>query len=598
MAKRKPTATTQNFDRARAATDRARQRVADKTGSAIEIDFRTAPLSWWRERWADRDIRRLFIENFIKIRDAFDENKIVPLKFNDFQDDYHTRRTGKDVRLKPRRLGSSIYDLAEGFCDCIVLSNQHFRIVPHDPDTEEEFFDGLQVMHDNLPDHLRVRTKCFTKRLIRFHDPQKGTTGSKIKSSTVQPGHEGKGRGQAITHLLLTEIPHWRGNAKKAVTSLIEAATGGKITEESTPFGIELFHATYQDGKIGKGGWTAHFYPWWWKREYRIEGAFFKEIDGQWFLFRGESAAEGLQTLITENFKGKAVVTSAERKVCARILVHLINRGYVKRRTKWYAPEVAEYLAWRRAKIDEVGELTFPVEYPENDKDCFTQTGRPLINADLLVTSCKPSGPIDGHEYLVIADTSLGLQSGDPAAIQVLDIHTGRQCYERVLKLSPDLLAVPLSKLSDQYNGAMIVVERNGPGIATIIKLIDMGYEERLYKQLSKKQWRQVEDGDKSLEEALRNAQHGFPTTLETKPLIGVKLEEGIRTGELGLSSEDFCTEARTVVWFDDKSWGALQGYHDDRVIALAIGWYVSRTQMKVTGFLDVVPETAYARCK
>jgi hypothetical protein len=76
-----------------------------------------------------------------------------------------------------------------------------------------------------------------------------------------------------------------------------------------------------------------------------------------------------------------------------------------------------------------------------------------------------------------------------------------------------------------------------------------------------------------------------------------VKLEEGIRTGDLGLSSEEFCTEAKTVVWFDDRSWGALPGYHDDRVMALAIGWYVARTMMGIfTGHMDCVPEVGDAR--
>ena len=441
-----------------------------------------------------------------------------------------------------------------------------------------------------------METKVFTKRLIKFHDPASGTVNSKIKSSTVQPGHEAKGRGQAITHLILTEVPHWRGDAKKAVTALIEAAQGGKITLESTPFGVELFHATYQDGKKGKGGWRAHFYEWWWNRYYRQEGAFFKEYGRRWVLFRGVDAREGLANLITEVFNGKAVVTSAERKVCARILLHLIRRGYVPKGTKWHAPEVAAYLAWRRAKIEEIGEQTFLIEYPENDTDCFTQTGRPLVRADLLKTDCQPSAAVAGREYLISADVSLGLQSGDPAAVQVLDIHSGRQCREVVLKVAPDLLAVTLAALSDEYNGALIVVERNGPGIATIIKLIELGYADRLYKHLDARLRRAVEDGRLDYDEAMGQAQHGFPTTAETKPLIGVKLEEGIRTGALGLSSEEFCVEAKTVVWFDDRSWGAQSGYHDDRVVALAIGWYVSRTAMGVTGFVGAVPEMGHAR--
>jgi hypothetical protein len=587
MARRKTTTPqTAPSERARAATERARERLAESEGKTLAVDINRVPLSWWRERW-DRTHQRLFIENFIYVRDAFDKNKRVLMKFNDFQDDYHKRRTGKDVRVKPRRLGSSLYDLAAAFTDALVLSNQHVRTVPHDPDTQEEFFDALQVMYDNLPEHLQVATTSFTVKLIKFQDKAKGTTGSKIKSSTVQPGHEAKGRGQAITHLLLTEVPHWRGNAKKAVTALIEAAQGGQITLESTPLGVELFHATYQEGKQGKGGWTSHAYEWWWKREYRITGCYFIERNRDYYLFNpGEPYAALFKTPVTKE----------ERHVSARIFAHLLKRGYLKRGANWRAAEVAEYLAWRRTKIEQIGEPTFKVEYLENDKDCFTQTGRPLVRADLLTVSCKPSRAIEGHEYLIAADTSLGLQTGDPAAIEVLDIHTGRQVHERSLTLAPDLLAMPLAELSDEYNGAMIVVERNGPGIATILKLIELGYEDRLYKQLTAQQHRAVEDGDVTLDEAMHNAQHGFQTTVRVKPLLGVKLEAGIRTGELGLSSEEFCTEAKTVVWFDDRSWGALPGHHDDRVMALAIGWYVSRTQMGLTGFVGVMPETGYAR--
>ena len=250
----KPTA-EESLDRARAAAERAQSKL-DKKGTAPgddEWDFRRAPLSEWRKRW-DRATRRLFIENFIKIRDAFDKNKLVQMKFNDFQDDYDARRTGRDVRLKPRRLGSSIYELASDFCDALVLSNQHVRIVPHDPDTQEEFFDALQVMYDNLPDHLRVATTSFTSKLIKFHDRAKGTTGSKIKSSTVQPGHEAKGRGQAITHLRLTEVPHWRGNSKKAVTALIEAAQGGSVTVEGVSYPRSRGYALVAAGSGGEAG--------------------------------------------------------------------------------------------------------------------------------------------------------------------------------------------------------------------------------------------------------------------------------------------------------------------------------------------------------
>src|SRR6185369_6151222 len=82
--------------RAKAAVQRARLRLAEKAGVENEIDIAHAPLSWWRARWADPAIRRLFIENFIYVRDAFDENKLTLLKFNDLQSELFAKLTGKD----------------------------------------------------------------------------------------------------------------------------------------------------------------------------------------------------------------------------------------------------------------------------------------------------------------------------------------------------------------------------------------------------------------------------------------------------------------------------------------------------------------------
>ncbi len=98
-------------------------------------------------------------------------------------------------------------------------------------------------------------------------------------------------------------------------------------------------------------------------------------------------------------------------------------------------------------------------------------------------------------------------------------------------------------------------------------------------------------------DEAMEQAQHGFPTDAVNKPLAGLALEEAVRTGALGLSSKEFCTQALTVVWNDSGSFAALPGYEDDLFMALAIGWFVLRMETGLlTGFVGVVPETGYAR--
>src|SRR3954468_2272103 len=213
----------QKLQRANAATQRARVKLAQRAGSEDEIDIAHASLSWWRSRWTDKAIRRLFIENFIYIRDEFDSNKLKLLKFNEAQADFHERRTGKDALLKGRKIGFSTYFLASDVADAVVLSGMEVRNAVQDPDTEKKFRAVQFLMVENLPDHLRPATREYSDELIWFHDTAKGTVDSRLVIRNVVPGHEGKGRGQQLTRLRMTEMPHWRGDQKKAAISLMNA---------------------------------------------------------------------------------------------------------------------------------------------------------------------------------------------------------------------------------------------------------------------------------------------------------------------------------------------------------------------------------------
>ncbi len=586
MASRKQTAKTESFDRARAATERARKRVAEKTGDATEIDFRTAPLSWWRERWADRAIRRLFIENFIKIRDL-KTKRLVLLKYNDMQDDLDERLTGKDTNLKMRKGGSSTFFIAKKFANAVVLGGRTMRVFAHNPKTEQRFRRDIRTMHRHLPTHLRPTAKKTESGGLEWNDDETGYT--TVETMGVQPGFEDNARGDDLTDVLITEMPYMRGDTQVALTAILEACTEeADITVESTAGGVETFYSVYQDGKHKRGGWTSHFYEWWWRRDLRKPGAYIFKDDQQWFI---------TDPTEPDAKRNEAPLSKEERKVCARILHFLIKRKYVKRGARWYAPEVAEYLAWRRAKIEERGEKTFLVEYPENDKDCFEQTGRPVIRAEYLKVTCEPSDPIPGNEYLVIVDTSAGTERGNPSAIQVIDLWNVWQVFEEKLKLPPDLLAHRVVEVSDLYNGARIVPERNNTGYATIVTLTALGYAERVYKHLNATLRRQLQQGKIDVDEAYEKAQYGFPTDAQNKPQAGLALEEMVRKGELGISSQAFCDQALTVVWNDSGSFAALSGYEDDLFMALAIGAYILRMEMgSLTGFVGALPEVGDAR--
>lgn len=595
IAKQRRVGTEEHLQRARAASEATRKKLG-LTGqqNSEDADVTQRPLPWWRERWGDPAIRRQFIESFIRVRDPRKKKKLVPLVFNDMQAALHQRKTGRDVCLKMRRGGMTTFWLAQYFADAVVLPGQSVRIVPHTPKAEKKLFADLKIMYRELPAHIRPTAKYFSLELIEFYDTIKGTVDSRIDTQSVQPGHEDSGRSEGFTHLLLTEIPFWRGDAKTAVLALLEAAEYGQVVEESTAQGVELFHQTYHQGKKKQGGWTSHFFPWWWRRDLRQSGAKFFGSGKYGFLNDRKIGLlrerESLDWSKAEQF----LLTPRERAIAMLIFRYLRKQGELTGcGNDWIDDDVAEYIAWRRTKIEQIGERNFLVEFPENDVECFEQTGRAVISEQHLKVTCAASEPIEGHAYLIAADVSLGLADGDPAAIQVIDMHTGRQSYEEELLLSPDLLAVKLAELSDRYNWAAIVVERNGPGIATILKLQSLGYEDRLYKHLDARLRRKVEEGEFSIEQAREEAQYGFPTSVENKSLMGLRLEEAVRCGYLGLSSARFCEQAKTVVWKDDKSWAALPGYHDDLFVALAIGNFVMRYEADMLpAFVGVEPES------
>ncbi len=590
MAKKQNLQRDEADNRAKSAIENARLRLQTPDAE----DFSLKPLSWWRENWNNKAIRRKFIETHIKVRDALNENELVDFKFNDIQDDLWDKLTGKDVVLKMRRGGLSTFFQAITLADTIVKSGLKARAVPHDPDTEQEFRETVKTMFESLRPGMKPPTKYYNERRILFKHK------SEYLTQTVQPKREGKGRGLAIQFLHLTEVAFWIGDQRKALTTLLTAAEGGKVFVESTANGLDEFNKIYTDGKKGKAGWKSHFYQWWWRRNCRIEGATIEPL-GYGEVFYLVKLGEKFSDLSGQRIEN-AKLTRREMAVGLRIYKHLIRRGYITKngcfKDDWFRPEVAAYIAWRRSKIEDIGERDFLIEYPETDKECFANTGRPVIAPEHLKVTCEFNDAVAGHEYLVAVDTSGGNQSGNPAAIQVIDTCCGQQVFERKLKMKPDLLGDIVAEVSDDYFRARIVVERNNTGIATINRLRDLGYDDVLYRHFTAPQRRALAKGEKTIEEITDEAEIGFPTDSVNKPLAGIAIEKAVRRGELALASQEFCDLAQKVVWKDNGSFaGASSTDEDDLFMALAIGWFTSIAMHGTfTGFVGVAPETGYAR--
>lgn len=590
MAKKNNLNREEADNRARSAIENARRRLLGED----DEDYSLKTLDWWRERWHSKAIRRKFIETNIKVRDALNENELVDFRFNDIQEDLWNNLSEKDVVLKMRRGGLSTFFQAIGLAQTIIKSGLKARAVPHDADTESEFRETVKTMFEALKPGMRPATKYYNERRILFKSK------SEYRTQTPQPKREGKGRGLAIQFLHATEVAFWIGDQRKVLTTLLTAAEGGQVAVESTANGLDEFHKLYQQGKKNQAGWKSHFYQWWWRRNCRIEGAKIEQL-GIGEVFYLVKLGERFTDLSGRRLED-AKMSRREMAVALRIYRHLLRRGYIEKngawRDDWFRPEVAAYIAWRRAKIEEIGERDFLIEYPETDKECFANTGRPVIAQEDLVVTGNFSAYRDGHEYAIGVDTSGGTERGNPAAIQVIDVCCGEQVFEEKLKLKPDLLGDRVAEICDLYGRCRIVVERNNTGISTLDRLRVLGYDDVLYRHFTAAQRRAIDKGLKTVDEVTEEAEFGFPTDAQNKPLAGMALERAVRTRELALSSQEFCDQAQKVVWKDNGSFsGQTSTDEDDLFMALAIVWFVMNSGYGVfTGFVGVLPEGGYAR--
>lgn len=170
----------------------------------------------------------------------------------------------------------------------------------------------------------------------------------------------------------------------------------------------------------------------------------------------------------------------------------------------------------------------------------------------------------EGRIYVIGADISEGLETGDYSCIQVID----RLTYEQVGvwhgHLPPEEVAHILITLGRYYNFAKLIPERNSHGVGVVNKIRELKYPNLYYdRDLSKEVLsRQHQTGNKRF---------GWYTNLENKRLMIQNLSDLFSSGKLKLNDYNTLEEMRTYIYDDAGHTSARSGCHDDRVMALAI---------------------------
>jgi len=183
-------------------------------------------------------------------------------------------------------------------------------------------------------------------------------------------------------------------------------------------------------------------------------------------------------------------------------------------------------------------------------------------------------------DYIVCADVSRG-DSTDYSAFHVLDVESLEQVAEYKGRMSTRDYGNLLVNIATEYNNALLVIENNNIGWATIQQVIDRGYENLFY--MSKDL--QVVDVHRQINNKINRMEKqlvpGFTLTSKTRPLIVAKLEEFFREKSVIVHSQRLIDELFVFIYNGSRA-EAMRGYNDDLVMSYAIGLWIRETALRL----------------
>lgn len=180
--------------------------------------------------------------------------------------------------------------------------------------------------------------------------------------------------------------------------------------------------------------------------------------------------------------------------------------------------------------------------------------------------------PVPERSYMVIVDTAKG-DGSDSSVIQVIDVFTGSQVAEYKGDMDTKSLSKFAVAIATEYNSALLIVENTGLGHATISDVLELNYNNIYYSPKGDttnvaQYINQIYDYDTS------KMTPGFTTSTKTRPEVLLAFKQYVRDHSISLNSRRLTSEMSTFVWKNGKPI-AQTGYHDDCVMAYAIGLYL-----------------------
>lgn len=508
--------------------------------------------------------RKLYIEKFIKIVNK--DGELVPLKFNYAQNklyDVIKKQTqeNKPVRiiiLKARQMGISTCVEAILNTNTMLNFNMKTGIITHQSSATANLFKMSKIMYQSLPNKIKPQVLKDNQNELVFNNTDNTGLNSELKCMTA--GSSGVGRSDTYKQLHLSEYAFWPGDKKATLNGLLQAVPNTPnsiVIIESTANGFEHFKELWDDAVEGNSDFIPVFFPWFKMPEYRM-------------TYDGFDLTE-------------------EEKELKRIY-SLDN----------------EQLSWRRwcIKNNCSNDIDmFKQEYPSNPEEAFLSTGKCLFNKEQVINRIQKlkdplkkgyfkynynSQKITNIKFVESESKSLieiyempksgypYVLGGDPAGIgtdsfagDVIDNTTGKQVATLEVELDETEFTRQMYCLGMFYNEALCCIETNYSTFPTK-ELFRLGY--------TKQYLRTIDDIiDVKIQDKL-----GFNTNRATRPVIISELVKFFSECIDLINCKKTLLQALTFIKREDGKQAADDGYHDDRIMSLAIT-HAAREQQSYT---------------
>ena len=515
------------------------------------------------------------------------KKKSVPFFLNEVQRDFISKYEEWGTKkayfiLKGRQQGFTSLITAMQLSFAIVQKNfSGFTLADSGDNTRAIFNDKARTVYTRLPEELKPTEKFNSVNELFF---DKLNSSWRIATATDQVG-----RSRTLNFVHFSEVAFYECSLAN-----LQKGIGEAMTEDA----FRVYETTANGFNEAKDLWDSNtcynlFYEWWRTSEYRSNEYEYLETNDPWLLERIEVLkAKGLDKeqitwyckkydsyLDKNTIKQEYPITPEEafissgdcvfdKEALVNQIIHCqalqpLKKGYFTYK------KIANPIKDSKGETVDIEWQIKDIEFEERVDGYITIHEEPRVKYDndekIIIAKCP---------YVLGGDTAgTGI---DYFTGKMIDNTNGRTVATlRKQKIDEDLYGEQMLCLAKYYNDALIGIETNYSRHP--IRVIQKYGYTNLYLR------ERVDEVSKKVERV-----YGFETTRKTKPIIIGELVELMRDPSIEVDTETL-KEMTTFVKKDNGKMEAIEGAHDDLVMAKAIAHFVSSQQ--TTQWIEEKPQ-------